>query len=901
MLAAVFFMSAFLFSSNVQAAEEVSSFEALKDLLTAPDAPEELEITISADMEILSQIEVSSNIKTLTIDGSDNTLNGGGSSAFLKAGSIDLTLRNITIENCTADDGAVIYAEADTNIALENSSFTNNIAEQGSGGVVYQEGGSEDTVGSNTLTIKNCTFTGNGDERTYGGVVYQGQYAQISISDSSFTDNYSEEHGGAIYQGDHCRMVITGATFKENISNYSGGGAIYQDIYSSLTISDAAFSENTAYDQGGAVYQGEYSELNVSGSLFSGNKSDERGGAICQKEGAVMTLQDCQFLDNESDEGGAINAPTSAEVTGTGSETCLFSGNKAGSYGGALSYGQDLTVTGCTFKENEAYAGGALASHRDRIFLESRDEEYYFTQDYLVGTAVISDSHFIENQADAGGAWYESTGFDEDTFDEDTYVYYDEDEKKYYYLTIEELRPVIIVNPDGSETRITEPGIPLYFDEPCGTKITVSGTEFKDNKANVNGGVLFRDSLQTTEIREGNVFSGNAAPNGKGGVIYNNGKGELTVSGSEFTQNSAGETDAICYSTTDGTVSFDENTFTGNTVESDDGWVFSLNGNTTITNNDFFANTDTLRDMLFADASGDDEISGNTYRGNFLEDAFSSPDPDTEVEYSPEIEVSLDLREVYQDYVRDGAVRISINGNVYGDFEVTDGKTVIKINESDLENGVNDIKAEYISDEYNEGEYTEGYYHYQQPELTFKIRKTEEPQPPKPIWPCCELPRTGITGAGISPANKPASLNYDLIGMELYIPEFDLVSDIVTVPLTDDGYPVEWLGKDAGLLEGFAKPGSGISVIAGHNTLNAEEYGPFARLNTLEVGDVLFVRSSNGELMRFTVYLNEKIGAEDIEGLQRAAGMYENTLTLMTCEDELAEGGYASRRIVSAK
>ena len=877
MLTAVFFMSAFLFSSNVQAAEEVSSFEALKELLTAPDAPEELEITISADdMKILSRIEVSSNIKTLIIDGGNHTLDGDKSSAFLKAGSIDLTLRNITIENCTADDGAVIYAEAGTKITLENSAFNNNIADPGSGGVVYQEGGSEETVGSNTLTITNCSFTGN----------------------------YSEEHGGAIYQGDHCRMVITGeTTFEGNISNYSNGGAIYQDIYCSLTISDAAFSENTAYDQGGAVYQGEYSELNVSGSLFSGNKSDERGGAICQKEGAVMTLQDCQFLDNESDEGGAINAPTSAEVTGTGSETCLFSGNTAGSYGygGALAYGLDLTVTGCTFKENEAYAGGALASHRDRIFLESRDEEYYFTQDYLVGTAVISDSHFIENQADAGGAWYESTGFDEDTFDEDTYVYYDEDEEKYYYLTIEELLPVIIVNPDGSETRITEPGIKLYFDEPCGTKITVSGTEFKDNKAKENGGVLFRDSLQTTEIKEGNVFSGNAALNGRGGVIYNNGKGELTVSGSGFTQNSAGKTDAICYSTTDGTVSFDGNTFTGNTVESDDGWVFSLNGNTTITNNDFFANTDTLRDMLFADASGDDEISGNTYRGNFLEDAFSSPDPDTEVEYSPEFEVSLDLREVYQDYVRDGAVRISINGNVYGDFEVTDGKTVIKINESDLENGVNDIKAEYISGEYNEGEYTEGYYHYQQPELTFKIRKTEEPQPPKPIWPCCELPRTGITGAGISPANKPASLNYDLIGMELYIPEFDLVSDIVTVPLTDDGYPVEWLGKDAGLLEGFAKPGSGISVIAGHNTLNAEEYGPFARLNTLEVGDVLFVRSSNGELMRFTVYLNEKIGAEDIEGLQRAAGMYENTLTLMTCEDELAEGGYASRRIVSAK
>ena len=186
------------------------------------------------------------------------------------------------------------------------------------------------------------------------------------------------------------------------------------------------------------------------------------------------------------------------------------------------------------------------------------------------------------------------------------------------------------------------------------------------------------------------------------------------------------------------------------------------------------------------------------------------------------------------------------------------------------------------------------------------FEKSVRPQPPLPPMPgpglpCSELPQTGITGTGISLKDKPASLNYAPIGMELYIPVLNVTTDIVTVPLADDSYPVQWLGKDAGLLEGFAKPGSGISVIAGHNTLNAEEYGPFALLNTLNAGDVLFVRRSNGELLRFTVYLNEKISAGDIEGLQRAAGMYDNTLTLLTCEDELAEGGYASRRIISAR
>ena len=184
-------------------------------------------------------------------------------------------------------------------------------------------------------------------------------------------------------------------------------------------------------------------------------------------------------------------------------------------------------------------------------------------------------------------------------------------------------------------------------------------------------------------------------------------------------------TDAICYSDENGIVSFEDNTFTGNTVGSDDGWVFALGGNTAVKNNDFFANTDTKRDMLFKDASKDDEISWNTYRGNFLEDAFSSP-AQGEIAWSPEIGVTLDLRKVYNGEVRDGAVRISINGNTYKEFEVTNGKAVIKIDQSDLNDGVNNIKAEYISGEYtDEDEYTEGkgYYHYQQPELNFTITK----------------------------------------------------------------------------------------------------------------------------------------------------------------------------------
>lgn len=162
-----------------------------------------------------------------------------------------------------------------------------------------------------------------------------------------------------------------------------------------------------------------------------------------------------------------------------------------------------------------------------------------------------------------------------------------------------------------------------------------------------------------------------------------------------------------------------------------------------------------------------------------------------------------------------------------------------------------------------------------------------------------ELPKTGIT----APKGEamPLSMNYKPLNMELQIPGLNIISKIVTIPQTEKGYPVEGLGMDAGLPEGFPLPGEGVSVIAGHNTLNADEFGPFAAIRQLNKGDLIFVRDAKGKLMAYEVYGNEKIGSHDVYALERTASLYENTLTLLTCEDELPGGGYASRRIVSAK
>ncbi len=164
------------------------------------------------------------------------------------------------------------------------------------------------------------------------------------------------------------------------------------------------------------------------------------------------------------------------------------------------------------------------------------------------------------------------------------------------------------------------------------------------------------------------------------------------------------------------------------------------------------------------------------------------------------------------------------------------------------------------------------------------------------------LPQTGFSAAvphALPP--MPKKLTYEPLNWTLAIPALSVHAEIVQVPYTDNGYPVTWLENRVGLLEGFDFPGEGVTVLAGHNNLNTTELGPFALLSTMETGERIFVLNEEGDILTYTIYANEKISETDAEALNQIASRYENTLTLMTCEDEMISGGFANRRIVAAR
>ncbi|MBQ6482245.1 MAG: class F sortase [Anaerolineaceae bacterium] len=167
--------------------------------------------------------------------------------------------------------------------------------------------------------------------------------------------------------------------------------------------------------------------------------------------------------------------------------------------------------------------------------------------------------------------------------------------------------------------------------------------------------------------------------------------------------------------------------------------------------------------------------------------------------------------------------------------------------------------------------------------------------------PCdhCVLPATGFSGNAVQ---KPLrTVNYAELKMRLMIPSLELETELVTLPFEEDEWVVDGLGDRAGVMEGSANPGKGYSLVAAHNTLSAEEYGPFALISTMQLNERIFVRDADGQMKGFKVYANTLVEPDGFDEIGAIAREEPGSLILVTCENESVKGGYLNRRVVFAR
>jgi len=167
------------------------------------------------------------------------------------------------------------------------------------------------------------------------------------------------------------------------------------------------------------------------------------------------------------------------------------------------------------------------------------------------------------------------------------------------------------------------------------------------------------------------------------------------------------------------------------------------------------------------------------------------------------------------------------------------------------------------------------------------------------------VPELGAPATGFAPDRQtsipvqPASEAYrDYGSLSLEIPTIDLETEIVGIPLDDEGWDVTWLWDQAGYLAGTAFPTwDGNSVLTGHVVLPSGLEGPFARLRELGYGDRVIV---HGWGMRYIYEVRE---VDIVRPNDASIFRHEERswLTLLTCQgyDERSET-YRWRRVVRA-
>ncbi|MHC4544740.1 MAG: right-handed parallel beta-helix repeat-containing protein [Planctomycetota bacterium] len=255
--------------------------------------------------------------------------------------------------------------------------------DQDIGGGMYNESGNP--------TIMNCTFTNNSSP--YGGCMYN-WLSSLRLSNCTFTHNAGD---GLQNRVSHARLsdcdfnnnsgngisnyvsnpTLTNCTFSGNSADYSGGGMY--NSWSSPKLTNCTFSNNSRrgmYNRGsnsilmncafigninGGMYNTDNSNTMLTNCTFTGNSTSYEGGGVFNFESSLR-MYNCIFTGNSAEnEGGGVYdlagapPPHPPPVAPMG-PSMLIGNNET-----AISDNWDLILINCTFADNTASNGNALA------------------------------------------------------------------------------------------------------------------------------------------------------------------------------------------------------------------------------------------------------------------------------------------------------------------------------------------------------------------------------------------------------------------------------------------------------------------------------------------------------------------------------------------------------------
>jgi predicted outer membrane repeat protein len=357
----------------------------------------------------------------------DNASINSGDGAGVYAEGI-VTIIDSTFTNNDANDGSggAIYVEDAVSVTIANSTFTSNAADVGPGGAIYVSDAVSVTISDSVFGDPNDTSSGNlsdgsgGDVFVYGGL----GLTDLSISNSQFYDAYADDSGGSI-AAICAESVISGVTISGAETDNRGAGLYFDDDSGcttdyTVTVSNSRFLSTDASDQGGAISDGQddegpLTEVIVSGSYFYQNEADS--GAAINLDYTNLTVSNSTFIENHATQygGGAFELYNNETVTITGSR---FDGNTSvGSSGGVIRQNgvvDSLRLVGNTFTQNTTEGSGGVIYAEDTESLTIESNKFQRNTALEQGGAIrvqfgtsgtsITSNTFTGNSAEQGGA-----------------------------------------------------------------------------------------------------------------------------------------------------------------------------------------------------------------------------------------------------------------------------------------------------------------------------------------------------------------------------------------------------------------------------------------------------------------------------------------------------------------
>ena len=346
--------------------------------------------TVSAGgvMKLLDSVTMGDNVRFEKNKAEGKAWGAGAIYLRDKTGGETSIGENAVFNGNSAAMGGALGVETG-NFTLGNGAvFENNTATGEGGAVAVWTDGTSSKAGS-TIDLGSVTFRNN-SSGIHGGAISNLNNATaktefghtVVIGDNSLFEGNSSHAGGAIFGADESvtqlgnNVSFINNRAKAQVENGAGdaGGAVYLSEATLKAGDNVLFSGNEAlseeykYSDGsvakgaaGAIYAYNSNVTLGNGAVFENNKAQYAAGAIYNwlngGEGKFVVGDNAVFRNNESKQsyGGAIGNFDGDMTIGNNAS---FSGNSAGTVGGAIYNSGSLAMGDVVFANNKA--GGKL-------------------------------------------------------------------------------------------------------------------------------------------------------------------------------------------------------------------------------------------------------------------------------------------------------------------------------------------------------------------------------------------------------------------------------------------------------------------------------------------------------------------------------------------------------------